>query len=236
MRQRIAVQRLFAAAQLGVAAFLILSFAAMPLYPGGTYRDPSTSGYRFFSNFFSDLGMPHAWSGAANPVGSVLFVSGEAILAAGVIGFFVGFVRLPSLSPSARAWSRAAAVAGAVIALALVLAGATPANRFEWIHLQAAKLAFRAACAATACLSVAIVLDRRFSRATVAASVATPVLLAIYLGILEWGPRVSASDYGLTFQATAQKAIVLTVLPAVFFLSRQAAARQRSEAAPAYVR
>lgn len=49
-----------------------------------------------------------------------------------------------------------------------------------------------------------------------------PSLLAAYLGVLEWGPRIRASDYNLTFQATAQKLIVLSVLPGLFFLAGQA--------------
>jgi hypothetical protein len=230
MHARISLERLFAAAQWGVLSFLALSFAAMPLYPGGTFRDRSSVGYRFFSNFLSDLGMPTSWSGAANPLGAFLFVSGEALLAIGLVAFFVGFVRLLASVPRARAWSRAAAVTGTVIALALVTAGLTPANRFEWLHLEAAKLAFRAACAATALLAVAVIRDRRFSTPTNVTSITLPLLLAVYVAILEWGPSLRASDYGLTFQATAQKLIVLAVLPCVFFLARQASARRVSAA------
>ena len=101
---------------------------SVPFYPGGTYRDRSAAGYRFFSNFLSDLGMPYSWSGAANPWGAFLFVSGEVLLAVGFVALFVGFARLSSATPRARAWSRAAAGAGVIVALALISAGATPAN------------------------------------------------------------------------------------------------------------
>lgn len=222
VRGRITLGHLFAAARWGVLSFFLLSAVSMPFYPGGTYRDRSSTGYRFFSNFLSDLGMPQAWNGASNPWGSVLFVTGEVLLAIGFVAFFIGFVRLSSASRRSRAWSRAAACAGVIVALALVTAGATPANRFQWLHVEAAKLAFRAACAATACLSIAIVRDGRFSTLTGAVSLVIPSLLAVYLGILEWGPRVRASDYGLVFQATAQKLIVLSALPGLFFLARQA--------------
>lgn len=222
VRGRITLGHLFAAARWGVLSFFMLSALSMPFYPGGTYRDRSSAGYRFFSNFLSDLGMPQAWSGASNPWGSVLFVAGEVLLAIGFVAFFVGFVRLSSSSQRSRAWSHAAACAGVIVALALVTAGATPANRFQWLHVEAAKLAFRAACAATAFLSIAIMRDGRFSTLTGAVSLLIPSLLAVYLGILEWGPRVRASDYGLVFQATAQKLIVLSALPGLFFLARQA--------------
>jgi len=124
--------------------------------------------------------------------------------------------------PRARAWSCAAAVAGVIVALALVTAGAAPADRFQWLHVEAAKLTFRGACAGTAFLSVAIIRDGRFPAATAVVSVLVASLLAVYVGVLEWGPRINSSDYGLTFQATAQKLAVLAALPGIFFLAGQA--------------
>ena len=221
------LERLLKFSRWSVLSFVVLSLASMLFYPGGTYRDRTSVGYRFFSNFLSDLGMPHSWNGDSNPWGAPLFLSGEALLAVGLVAFFVGFVRVSSSVPDGRGWSRAAAVACTIVALAIVTAGATPANRFQWLHLEAAKTAFRAACFATAFLSVVVVRDERFSRLAAIVSILLPVMLAVYVGILEWGPRATASDYGLTFQVTAQKIIVAVVLPAVFFLSQEAAARER---------
>lgn len=73
MRGRISLNHFFAASRWGVLSFFVLSTLSMPFYPGGTYRDRSSVGYRFIGNFLSDLGMPSSWSGAANPWGALLF-------------------------------------------------------------------------------------------------------------------------------------------------------------------
>ena len=65
---------------------VISTHIAMIFYPGGTFTDGGTVGYSFWQNMFSDLGMTVSHSGAANPIGFVLFtisliMSGVAIIA-----------------------------------------------------------------------------------------------------------------------------------------------------------
>jgi hypothetical membrane protein len=218
----------FRLAQAGVLAFVILTFASVAQYPGGTYRDPATGGYSFFRNFLSDLGMPQSWDGRPNPIGAALFVSAEVLLAIGLIAFFVGFVRLCSASQRARAWSRWAARAAVVACVAIVIAGLTPANRFQTIHIEAALLVFRASLVATALLAVAIARDGRFSSRAVSAGILLPIALAGYIGVLELGPSARRSDHGLAFQATSQKLILLILLPGIAYLSAQGARRTAS--------
>jgi hypothetical protein len=125
--------------------------------------------------------------GHANPWGALLFVSGEVLLAIGVVAFFVGVVRLSSSVRAARIWGRLAALAGITVALALVAAGFTPANRFLSFHVEAALIAFRGAAVAAAFLAVAIAQDRRFPRLTIAVAVVIAVVLAGYAGVIQWG-------------------------------------------------
>lgn len=214
---------LFGVARAGVLAFIVLTVVSVAFYPGGTYRDRTTTGYSFFRNFLSDLGMPQAWDSRPNPIGAALFVSAEILLAIAVAAFFVGFVRLSSASTRARGWSRAAAAAAVVACLAILVAGLTPANRFQTIHVEAALLVFRASFVATAFLAVAIARHGRFSRAAVTAGILLPVALAGYIGVLELGPSARRSDQGLAVQATSQKVILLILLPGVSYLSVQGA-------------
>jgi hypothetical membrane protein len=214
---------LFRLARAGVLAFVMLTVLSVLFYPGGTYRDHSAAGYSFFRNFLSDLGMPQSWDGRANPVGAVLFVSAEVLLAIALVAFFVGFVRLSSASHRARGWSRAAAGAAVVACAALVVASVTPANRFQTIHVEAALLVFRASFVATGLLAVAIARDGRFAPATVSVAILLPVALAAYIGVLELGPSARRSDHGLAFQATSQKVILLILLPGIAYLSTHGA-------------
>jgi hypothetical protein len=190
----------------------------MVVYPGGTYRDRGSKGYLFFSNFLSDLGMPQSWANHPNPWGSILFVSGEVFFAAGLIAFSIAFIGLSASAAKARKWGRAAALVGLIVALAFIAAGLTPANRVLSLHIQAALLAFRGAFVMAALLALALAADRRFPRRAVAVAIALAVALAGYIGTIEWGPRIS-SDFGLTFQATAQKVVFVFAVPAFVYLS-----------------
>jgi hypothetical protein len=208
----------FACARYTFVGFVLLTLASITLYPGGTYRDRDSVGYLFFSNFLSDLGMPRSWGGHANPWGALLFVSAEVLLAIGVIAFFVGVVRLSSSVRPAKIWGRLAALAGITVALALVAAGLTPANRFPSLHVAAALTAFRGAAVAAAFLVLATAQDRRFPRVAVAVAVLIAVVLAGYVAVVEWGPRINNSD-GLRFQATAQKIMCVVFIAGVAYLS-----------------
>ena len=100
---------LFAAAE-----FIVLTLVAMFTYPGGTMFDRGTHGYRFLGNPFSDLGMTHTWSGAANPISQPLFA-----VALGTVGLALAlsswnwatFVRRASGSTVAGAATQVFAVA-----------------------------------------------------------------------------------------------------------------------------
>ena len=50
----------YAAVMVGCIQFVVLTVIAMVFYPGGTHGDPTTKGYSFFRNFFSDLGFIHS--------------------------------------------------------------------------------------------------------------------------------------------------------------------------------
>jgi len=212
------LQRPFAYARYAIAGFVLLTLASMSLYPGGTYRDRDSVGYLFFSNFLSDLGMPRSWGGHANPWGALLFVSGEVLLAIGLVAFFVGIVRLSSAVRPARIWGRLAGLVGIIVALALVAAGFTPANRVLSLHMEAALIAFRGAAVATAFLAVATAQDRRFPRRSMAVAMVIAVVLAGYAAVIEWGPRISNGD-GLRFQVTAQKIMVVVAMAGIAYLS-----------------
>nr|MDO8119047.1 hypothetical protein [Candidatus Sigynarchaeota archaeon] len=54
----------------GGIQFLILSSISMLTYPGGTKYDPTTIGYLFWNNMFSDLGRIVAHNGVINSIAS----------------------------------------------------------------------------------------------------------------------------------------------------------------------
>lgn len=212
------MRRSFSCARYAIAGFVLLTVASMSIYPGGTYRDRETAGYLFFSNFLSDLGMPTSWGGDGNALGAVLFVSGEILLATGVVLFFLGIVRLSRSVPAARIWGHLATVAGIAVAVALLVAAFTPANRLLSLHIEAALIAFRGAAVAATFTAVAIAVDRRFPHSGVLVAVLVAVVTVAYAAVVQWGPRIT-SDYGLQFQATAQKIMVTVAIAGIAYLS-----------------
>ena len=58
-------------------------------YAGGTYVDPNTQGYSFWSNFLSDLGRTRGYSGKSNTVSCVLFTIMYSTLGFLLIPFFI---------------------------------------------------------------------------------------------------------------------------------------------------
>src|SRR5207302_8005455 len=95
------------AAACGVA----LAAIAALLYPGGTFRNPSTSGYSLFRNSLSDLGSTIAWNGQSNYYGALFFMSGLGLLALAFAVSSVALVQVYSSSRITRWLARAACVA-----------------------------------------------------------------------------------------------------------------------------
>lgn len=207
-----------AAAFAGVGAVV-----AMLVYPGGTFRDHSTSGYQFFHNFFSDLGATIALNGEPNHVGAWLFVLSLVAVVVGMGATLIALVRLYSRSPKARSLARIAGVIGLFVCACFIAVAATPENRVLDLHILVTRMAFRAFPGVALFLGLA---SRRVegvpARATAAWFVLLVVLVA-YVLVLDFGPRAS-TPIGLVVQVTAQKAVTVV---AVMLLVYQAGVAER---------
>jgi hypothetical membrane protein len=97
--------------------FFLMTAIAMLLYPGGTFVDPSTRGYSFFANFFSDLGATRTPSGATNTLSMILFASALAIVGIGLAVFFVALTEFFRDSRSGPILPTTGAVLGVIAGL-----------------------------------------------------------------------------------------------------------------------
>lgn len=212
--------RAFVLTRGAIVLFAVFSAIAMVLYPGGTFRDRSTPGYRFFHNFLSDLGMPQGWGGGPNGIGSVLFITAELAMAAALVPFFAALLRVCSTGRG-RTWARASALAGLAAIAGLIGAALLPADRFLDLHTQSALLVFRAVFVSALLLAVGVARDTRFTRPTARVTAVVAVLLGVYVALLEWGPG-TRTETGLIVQVTAQKVAVAALLGWFYLLSRDA--------------
>ena len=113
-----------------VAGFLALELPAMALYPGGTWFDATTRGYRFWENFLCDLEWRVALNGQANQ-GAPLAQAAMLVLVLGLAPFWIVVPRL--LRERARLGA-AVRVLGLVAAAGTVAVALMPSDRFGRLH------------------------------------------------------------------------------------------------------
>src|SRR5512132_2518208 len=92
---------------IGCGLFVVLTVAAMFLYPGGLFTGEITSGYHFFCNFFSDLGRITVEGGKANTASALLFFLALSIAGLGLIIQATGqkiIVYVSIVSVMAQSW------------------------------------------------------------------------------------------------------------------------------------
>lgn len=208
-------QRLLGWVMVGSTQFVLLTLVAMWFYPGGTVADPTTVGYSFFRNFFSDLGRTVSRTGTPNTVSAVLFAVALTLAGLTVILFFAIMPSLLWRFRATRVPGLFGSLFGALSGLSFVGVAFTPADLFLPAHRTFVQAAFVCFFAAALGLTAAILLAEDYPRRYVAASALFALLLAGYVWLLFSGPDLD-SPQGLVVQATGQKIIayaaVLTTL------------------------
>ncbi|HSQ32019.1 MAG TPA: hypothetical protein VLN49_19315 [Gemmatimonadaceae bacterium] len=185
-----------------------LAAVAIWTYPGGTFRDHATQGYSLTHNFLSDLGMTVAHDGRVNTLGAILFVVSLTTLVVGLGGALVGLIRLYS-NEAARRLARGAGVVAVLVCASFIGVAVTPEDRMLSLHILLTRVAFRAFPLVGVLMTLATYYEPRLPRRVGVAWAVLTVILAAYVGILDWGPRVSAPG-GLVTQVVAQKIVALS--------------------------
>ena len=211
--------------------FFLMTVVAMLLYPGGTYVDPSTHGYSFFANFFSDLGATRTPSGAANTLSMILFSSALTIVGLGLAVFFIALTQFFQDSRSRLILPGTAALLGSIAGLCFIGVAFTPWNLYLAAHNHFVMWAFRTFLGAVLLYGMAILRERTLPRQFALTFLAFAILLAAYVLLLTFGPSPKAAA-GLRIQVAGQKIIVyasvLTVLIQSVAAGRLARLRHRS--------
>jgi len=165
-----------------LALFALLITAAMWVYPGGTWQDPSAVGHRFFANYYCDLLRRPALNGKDNALGAALGTAGFACLGLALGPFWIQVSRL--LGARARAFVR---VAGVICAAATAVVALLPSDRFPSLHAPAVLTAGGLGLICGAACSVAAVRRRReipaFAGASVLLLSAATLNLVLYVNV-----------------------------------------------------
>ena len=184
----------------------------MLIYPGGTVTDPTTRGYSFFTNFFSDLGRTVTPAGKPNTGAMILFAVALTSAGLGLAAFFIIFAGFLKPAKLGRGLLVIAALCGVFSGLCFVGVAFTPANLYRGLHGDFVRWAFYLFLAAVLFCIPATLLAPAYPRRLVLVFVAFALLLAGYVVLLTAGPKASTPQ-GLLIQATGQKVIAYDVRP-----------------------
>jgi hypothetical protein len=132
-----------------VGLFVVLEAAAMALYPGGTWWEPSARGHRFWQNFLCDLSWRVALDGKDNRVGSLLSQAAMLVLVGGFVPFWL-------LVGGAGGWhgTKGVRVLGLTSVLGTAAVTLMPSDRFGSMHGLAVMVAATTGLAAAVLAAV----------------------------------------------------------------------------------
>ncbi len=192
---------------LGGALFVLFTSLGMLFYTGGTFLDPSTTGYIFAQNFFSDLGRSVARTGGSNLGSQVCFAI--AATSCGIL-LVPPFLVIPYLFPKgSRAWShtRLSAILAVPAGLGYLLVGFAPADSMKFMHYGAMFLALILTSVVLLFYSFAILSVRHFPRRYAYLNFFVIGLIGFFLLYYAFGPPDTTLE-GLIVRVVLQKVTI----------------------------
>ena len=211
MKNISAAQRPFLFSLIGSTQFVLLTFVAMLLYPGGTLAEETTRGYTFTANFFSDLGLTIAHNREPNTLSAILFFIALTVAGLGLCVYFVATPKFFKRSPAQRALSLLGSFFGILSGLSYVGIAFTPANLAGETHLLFVQLAFSTFLVAVLCYIPAVLLNGNFANVYAAVYAIFAVCLIVYLWLL-FGRPFGSGESALVINVVGQKLIVYAAI------------------------
>lgn len=213
---RLTKKDIFPLTVIGSIQFIALTIIAMITYQGGTRLDPTSKGYSFFSNFFSDLGRTISYSGEVNTVSAVLFFVAMVGLGLSFLGYFLIIPELFTETDEGVKYSKIASIIGKASVVAFIGIAFAPANILPLIHDMLVITGFTLVAIVSGITFILTVRDSRFSRKY------TIVFLFLFFVILGYGglslfiPTIITPTH-LIIRATIQKVVVYTLIFSFLF-------------------
>ncbi|MBI4783576.1 MAG: hypothetical protein HY785_20005 [Oscillatoriophycideae cyanobacterium NC_groundwater_1537_Pr4_S-0.65um_50_18] len=187
------------------AQFVVLTIAAMLLYPGSAKYEPQSDRYLFFQNFFSDLGATKTYSGLDNISSMLLFIIALSSIGIALLIFSTTWKAIAS-HKSDRIFGYAAQTFAGLSGLCFIGIAATPWNLMLAAHNSFVKAAFSLLLGFILNL-VILQLKNHWQKQYSIFNLIYLGTLSIYVLILFYGPGLDTLE-GLEFQVAAQKIIV----------------------------
>ncbi|MGB3546383.1 MAG: hypothetical protein WBA17_05385 [Saprospiraceae bacterium] len=196
---------------MSILGFFALTYLAIQNYPGGTIAERSTEGYRFFMNYFSDLGRHRAWNGTSNSISNGYFEAAMLIATVGISLFCITLPVCLRFVP-AKTLATAGSFLGLLAALSYYGISRNPLDVDYAMHTLYVRLGFVTFWLASSCNAIALYREPGYSRHYVIVYVLFSLILLVQLYIMFFTPRAWTSPAALRLQVTAQKAVVYSQL------------------------
>jgi hypothetical protein len=188
------------------AQFVVLTFAAMTVFPGGAMYEPEAHRYLFFQNFFSDLGGTFTKKGQSNLFSMVLFIVALCSIGISLVAASPVWKRVIVRQGRAEYFGHAALLLSALSGICYVGIAVTPWNLVLDTHMFFVQAAFTLLLGFVICLT-AMQVQNKWPVRYIVSNVIYIVILAAYVFVLFHGPNL-LTIHGLMFQVVAQKIIV----------------------------
>jgi hypothetical protein len=198
--------------------FPILTALAMLFYPGGTRSNPDAQGYRFFENFFSELGLTQSYAGGPQTASFILFTAALSLAGAALVLYYCLAPSLFWETTVLRIISLAGSAFGIISGLSFIGVAFTPADIYLAPHALFVQLAFVTFFIAVSFYAAAIFIQPQFPNKYGWISLSFGVLLGIYIWLLFYGPG-SNTQSGLVIQVTGQKLIAYAAVACMFVIA-----------------
>jgi len=227
-------QKLLTLVMAACLLFPLLTTLAMIFYPGGSRTNPDQAGYRFFENFFSELGLSQSYAGGPQTASFVLFTAALSLAGAAMILYYL---LAPSLfwgTTKLRISSLAGSTFGILSGLSFIGVAFTPADIYLAPHALFVQLAFVTFFIAVSFYALAIFLHPGFPNKYGWANLSFGILLGIYIWLLFYGPGTDTQT-GLIIQVTGQKLIAYAAVACIFVIaygSKQVLDNEADEISP----
>lgn len=189
--------------------FVIVSFLAMLFYPGGTLADPTTAGYNFINNFFSDLGLTVARNSEPNTISAILFFLTLTLAGIGLLLYFSMVPKFFNGSQIQHRMSLIGSFFGVLSGLSYMGIAFTPANLAIDAHIFFVQAAFSTFLIAVLLYIPAIFINEHISNTYTIAYALFAICLSAYLWLIFFGP---SGDGALLIQVVGQKLIVYAAI------------------------
>jgi hypothetical protein len=200
------IRQLYLIIAIGCLIFLILTFIAMLIYPGGSVDDHTSNGYSFTHSFLSNLGMLTSLSGEPNYTSAALFFISLATAGFCLVIFFVIFPRLFQSRRIQRVLGLIGSIFGVLAGVSFVGIACAPADIARPVHVQFVMWAFRLFPLAVLFYVPVLFIDQSYPKGYAWVFAFFCLMLIGYYVLITNGPSFD-SPQGLVIQVVGQKVI-----------------------------